>query len=184
MNAASGSKLVMVGVDGSVSTDNAMAWAVEHARTVGAEIVAVHVLTYNEEFNRDISVAHTVAFYRQTSWRRLLRDQLENEWTKPARDAGIPTRSRLVEANTTSEGLLRAAEIESPDLIVVGTHSHPSLADRLLHSTIYRVLHTAEQPVVVIPLTRSQRSRPPESEATKDVVPNDEEQLADKGARR
>ena len=43
------------------------------------------------------------------------------------------------------------ADDEDADLIVIGTHGHGSIRDRLLGSISYRVAHLARQPVTIIP---------------------------------
>jgi nucleotide-binding universal stress UspA family protein len=104
------------------------------------------VLTYSAEFNRDATVGTVVP------WRRRLRHELQHAWTAPAREAGVPIRTRLVEAQTTASGLVAAADAAGAGLIVLGSHSHGGLADRMLRATTYHVTHRAHQPVVVVPL--------------------------------
>ena len=49
-------RLVLVGVDGSEGSRHAVEWAARLAAVTGSEVLAVHVLTYNRELLRDISV--------------------------------------------------------------------------------------------------------------------------------
>jgi nucleotide-binding universal stress UspA family protein len=140
----SAAKVIVVGVDGSAGAGRALQWAVDQARATGADLVAVHVLTYSAEFNRDASIGVVVP------WRQRLRHHLA-DWTAPARASGVAVRTRLVEADTTAGGLVDAADAEGADLIVLGSHSHGGLADRILRATTYHVTHQAHQPVVVVP---------------------------------
>jgi nucleotide-binding universal stress UspA family protein len=66
---------IVTGVDGSPGGARAVRWAAARSLEVGGELVAVHVLTYNREFNRDIGL-ETV-----TTWRRDLSKNLEGAWT-------------------------------------------------------------------------------------------------------
>ena len=50
-----------------------------------------------------------------------------------------------------ANAILQAADDEDADLIVLGTHGHGGLGDRLLGSVSYRVTHLAQQPVTIVP---------------------------------
>src|SRR5262249_61652930 len=79
-----------------------------------------------------------------------LRRHFEEYWCRPLRDAGVPYRSYAVE-ESAAHALVRLAEREHADLIVLGAHGHGGFADRLLGSTSYSVSHAAPCPVVIIP---------------------------------
>jgi nucleotide-binding universal stress UspA family protein len=136
---------ILVGVDGSEAGARALAWAAARAREAGADVVAVHVLTFSEQFRRDIS------FETMTTWRRERREQLDGEWTEPARGGGVRVSTSLAEADSPAGGLLDSAARLDADLIVLGVHSRGGLADRLLGATTYEVAHRARIPVVIIP---------------------------------
>lgn len=138
-------RTILVGTNGSPGAQRALAWAVARSLESGAGIVAVHVLTYSREFTADIS-ASTI-----TTWRRDLEKDLAGSWTEAARAAGVEVRTHVVEDETPAAGVLAAAARYHADLIVLGTHGHGNLADRLLGATTYAVTHRAHTPVVVIP---------------------------------
>jgi nucleotide-binding universal stress UspA family protein len=137
---------VVAGVDGSASGARALRWAATRSLEVNGEVVAVHVLTFNREFSRDLSL-HTV-----TTWRRALDKELTGAWTEPARTVGARVRTVLVEDDTVAAGLLRTAGAVNADLIVLGAHSRGGFTDRLLGTTTYVVTHRARTPVVIIPV--------------------------------
>jgi nucleotide-binding universal stress UspA family protein len=138
-------RTIVVGMDDSAGARRALAWAVCRSRETGARLLAVHVLTYSHEFATDLSLA------TMTNWRRQLEHDLATVWTRPAAAAGVPLQTRIVEDETTAAGLVRTAEREGAELIVLGTHGPGTLADRLLGATTYVVTHRARTPVVVIP---------------------------------
>lgn len=139
-------EVILVGLDGSPTSTKAFGWAVSHSVASGAEVLAVHVVTYSHELAADLPPTG------MTDWRRAVAADLEGAWTAAARDAGANVRTLLVEADSTAAGLLDAAHAHGATLVVLGAHGHGNLADRLLGSTTYRVTHRARTPVVVVPL--------------------------------
>jgi nucleotide-binding universal stress UspA family protein len=138
-------RTIVVGIDGSAMAQRALIWAAEQAVRADAELVALHVLTYDHELASDSSVS------AMTNWRRRLRADVAGPWTERARAAGAKVRTVVVEDDSTAGGLLRAADKEHADLIVLGAHGRGRLADRLLGATTYVVTHRARTPVVIIP---------------------------------
>jgi nucleotide-binding universal stress UspA family protein len=107
--------------------------------------VAVHVLRYDDELFSDLPPTG------MTNWRRRVAKDLDGPWTEPARAAGVPVRTELVEDSSTAGGILATAERCGASLVVVGVHGHGNLADRILGATTYRIAHRATVPVVVVP---------------------------------
>lgn len=140
-------QVILVGTDGSVGATRALEWVAGLAGTSDASVLAVHVLTYNQEFVRDLS-ADTM-----TNWRRKLERELKTSWVAPLVDLRVPHRCVLVEDESPAAGLIHAADREQCDLIVVGATGHSSWSSRLLGSTSYSLTHHALQPVVVVPAT-------------------------------
>jgi len=146
--------LMVVGVDGSDAARRALEWAAALAAATDAEVVAVHVLTYDREFERDLTID------TMRNWRRELNRDLKGLWTEPLRSALVRFRSVLVEASSPTEGLLDVAHQEQADLIVVGARGHGSLAGRVMGGVSYRLAHRATQPVVVVPPLWSRSDTP------------------------
>lgn len=138
-------RLLLVGVDGSVGSRRAAGWAARAARDAHAEVLAVHVLTYNRELLRDVTPD------TMRTWRLDLQRQLETEWVEPFATAGVEHSCRLVESDSPATGLLETAAREHADLLIVGANGHGGFADRVLGGVSYRVAHRASQPVVVVP---------------------------------
>jgi nucleotide-binding universal stress UspA family protein len=138
-------RTIVAGVDGSPGGKRALRWAASRGAEVDGHVVAVHVLTFNREFLRDLSL-DTI-----TTWRRTLADQLAGPWSAPARALGAEVRTTLVEDETVAAGLLKVAGDAHADVIVLGAHGRGGLVDRLLGATTYTVAHRAHTPVVIIP---------------------------------
>jgi nucleotide-binding universal stress UspA family protein len=137
--------LFVVGVDGSVGSRRALAWSADLAEATEATILAVHVLTYNREFFRDLTLDTIRA------WRRELEADLRTHWVEPLISRGIQHRCVIVEANSPAEGLLAVSDREGAGLLIVGAKGHGGIADRVLGGVSHRVAHLARQPVVVVP---------------------------------
>lgn len=140
-------QVIVVGTDGSDGARRAMEWVARLAQASHASIRAIHVLTYNREFARDISLD------TMTTWRRELDRELRTSWAAPLVDHDVPHRCVLVEDESPAAGLIHAADREQADLIVVGATGHSSFASRVLGSTSYSLTHHARRPVVVVPAT-------------------------------
>jgi len=138
-------RTILVGMDKSAGAQRALAWAARRSLEAGAELVAVHVLTYSHEFAADLSPA-TV-----TTWRRDLERDLAGPWTDTARKIGARVHTLVVEDETPATGILATARRVRADLVVLGTHGRGGLADRLLGAVTYTVTHRASTPVVIIP---------------------------------
>jgi nucleotide-binding universal stress UspA family protein len=136
---------LLVGVDGSADAERAVRWAARLAASTGAEVVVVHVLTFDRELLRDITPD------TMTTWRRDLRQDLESAWVATLVKRGTRHRCRLVEAESAAAGILDVAEREEVDVIVIGPRRHNAIADRLHGSTGARLLHRSVRPVVMIP---------------------------------
>lgn len=145
MTTAAPLHVIVVGMNASPGAQRALAWAAARSCETGAQLIALHVLTYSREFTTDFSFA-TV-----TTWRRKLERDLNGPWTQPARTAGATVHPAIIEHETPATGILTVAAQRHADLIVLGTHGHGNLADRLLGATTYTVTHRAHTPVVVIP---------------------------------
>jgi nucleotide-binding universal stress UspA family protein len=138
-------RLIVVGVDGSDGSRRALEWVARAAPASGGRVLAVHVLTFNHELLRDLTLD------TMRTWRRDLEMDLRTRWVMPLIERGVDHRGLLVEADSRADGLLQTAYREGGDLLVVGAKGHGGLADRVLGGVSYRVTQHARLPVVVVP---------------------------------
>ncbi len=140
-------RTMVVGIDGSEGATAALAWAIEHAPLLDAEVVVVHSM--------DVSLAMpppTVAappFVIDDQLRAGMRDAL-HEWCAPLRTAGVPYRAELYEGSPVG-AITRIATETRADLIVVGRRGHGGFAELLLGSVAHSLAHHAAIPVVIVP---------------------------------
>jgi nucleotide-binding universal stress UspA family protein len=143
-----GSRIV-VGVDGSATSREALRWAVELGGALDAEVVAVHALGLVERWHDPDASAR--------SWRSTLCNLVELTWCAPLVRAPGAHRVEVRDGHPV-DVLLAAAARERATLLVVGSRgvgANPALA---LGSTSLRVLQAACVPVLVVPERRKPSS--------------------------
>jgi manganese transport protein len=115
--------------------------AAELARTHGAELVAVHVV---EGLGADYYGAAT-----DNQESRADRTRMET-LVEHLRQEGLQAEGMLGYGNPAEE-LVRMAEEQHFDLLVLGTHGHRFLADLALGQTVAPLLHRLAIPILVVP---------------------------------
>lgn len=138
---------IVVGIDGSDGSADALRWAIELAAGVDAEVVAVHA----HELPRYVPHATGTPFVPELeNWERLAQQEFELRWCAPLAAAGV--RHRMVfQVGTPGEVLLGVAERVAADLIVTGRRGRSELLELLAGSVSQRMVHRAHCPVVVVP---------------------------------
>jgi nucleotide-binding universal stress UspA family protein len=133
---------IVVGVDGSTTSREALRWAVGLGEVLGAEVVAIHALGLLDRWHDPDASAR--------SWRRTLCELVERTWCVPL--ARSPGAHRVeVQDGDPVEVLLAAADSEHADLLVVGSRGVGDRPELALGSTSLRVLQAARVPVLVVP---------------------------------
>lgn len=138
-------QIIVVGLDGSPGSSEALEWTAKLAHSTGARVIAAHVLTYDRELLRDLTPD------TMRSWRRELESELRTKWVEPLKTAGVEYDCKFFEADSPAEGLLHLADGAEAALLVVGSRGRGGLVGRLLGSTSYKLAHHAHHPVVVVP---------------------------------
>ena len=134
---------IVVGVDGSQSSREALQWAVDEARRRNASVEAVYawhepfVAGYDYLGERDIGGI-------EEKERQILDAAIADV------DAtGIPPIERSIVAGGAAGALVEAAK--GADLLVVGSRGRGGFSGLLLGSVSQQVAHHASCPVVIIP---------------------------------
>ena len=151
------SKAIVVGVDGSDASTEALRWAADEARLRFAPLVAVHAWSFVAA--QPIGDPGMLAMPAGD-----LAGQLdaENEAARGAldaivaealgTDAGVEVEKRLVEGDA-GDALVAASA--SAELLVVGSHGRSGFKAALLGSVSRHVVSHAACPVVVVKATES-----------------------------
>ncbi len=132
---------IVVGIDGSATSDAAVVWAADEADRHRVDLVLVHGWSY----------AYAPVDARATQARDLTEVDADCTLTRSvelARErSGATVTGQLVESSPV-DALLET--IKDGDLLVLGSHGHGGLRTRLLGSTVNSVLDAAAVPVVVV----------------------------------
>jgi nucleotide-binding universal stress UspA family protein len=133
---------ILVGVDGSTTSQEALRWAIGLGEALGGEVVAIHALGLLDRWRDPDASAR--------SWRRTLCTLVERTWCASlARSRG---RHRVeVRDGDPVDVLLAAVEDEHADLLVVGSRGVGGRPELALGSTSLHVLRAARVPVLVVP---------------------------------
>jgi nucleotide-binding universal stress UspA family protein len=147
MSETSGSKGIVVGVDGSDQSRAALEWAIEEARLRGSALRVVYVFPALRGWNTPISPAYYEQF--ESDAKAMLTEFLGGV---PALD-DLPDVSRLVVGGNAATVLVDLSG--DADLLVVGSRGRGGFSSLVLGSVSTQSVHHARCPVVVVPAPES-----------------------------
>ena len=147
---------LLVGVDFSLASRDALDVAIRLARDLGARRGLVLVHAYPGE--QQLYLAGWSELARHAEW-PYDQESLES-WAAPRLVAGVKMDARVIDGPPET-ALVAAAESTRCDWIVVGVQGRTALADLLIGRTADRVLKLADRPVLAVPSTAT-----PSGEAT------------------
>ncbi len=143
-----GSGRIVVGIDGSAASRDALGWALAEARRRGAVVEAVHVWHYPVWTLTPTMGAPTFAHADLEAEARAVLDEGVDEVTAGADPADLPTIERVALEGSAAEVLVnRAADA---DLLVVGHRGHGGFTGLLLGSVASQCTIHSPVPVVVV----------------------------------
>lgn len=134
---------ILVALDHSPADDALLAHVGELARLTGAELVLVHVSTgWVAQWGEQLNLAHSEEMKEDQAYVEATATRLRADGfvVHPMPAGGDPARE-----------ILKRARSENCDLIAFSTHGHRFLGDLFLGSTIERVRHESNWPVLIVP---------------------------------
>ena len=141
-------KHILVPVDGSPTSMQAVAKAAGLAKAFGSALTAIYVIDPYPFTGVGTDFAYGQAQYLEAATAEA------NEAIKAAREqleaAGLKVQTRVVEAHTAWRGILETATAIDADLVVMGSHGRRGLEKLVLGSVAQRVLAHATLPVLVV----------------------------------
>lgn len=152
--------------DFSECAEQARALAVRLAKSLGAELVLLHVAVEAPLYREGLTGMREVrrVFEAQREWAQ----QTLEERAAEIRGAGVATVVRLA-VGAPHDEIVAAAQDEGADLIVIGTHGRGGLERFFLGSVTDRVIRTAPCPVLTVRETKSPGGPPGAKEAKGDT---------------
>jgi nucleotide-binding universal stress UspA family protein/quercetin dioxygenase-like cupin family protein len=142
---------VVVGVDGSAGSNQALRWAVAEAHVRKTQLQAIHALKldYLVEAADDSSEAERTEHAGHLSEiQRAAQDLLERAIDEIAKDAdGVEIERKVVEGDAA---YVLVNAVGRDDLLVVGSRGHGGFTGLLLGSVSQQCAHHAPCPVVIV----------------------------------
>lgn len=136
---------IVVGLDGSIVSERALAWAEDEARRTGRHLLLVHAWHWSTD-----ALAAPMTLVGTPDALRAGQAILDRAVAK-AHKNGVSARGKLLEGSPSSV-LVHAADGAS--MLVVGSHGHGKLANVFLGSVSRACIAQATCPVVVMPAER------------------------------
>ena len=133
---------IVVGVDGSLTSELALRWAVEQARRTGQTVSAVAVWNFPTNYGVDY-------LDDRVDWAEDARTALRTAVAHVLAGAESPRVEQHVRQGHPARVLLDAAA--DADLLVVGSRGHGGFAGMLLGSVSQHLAAHAPCPVLVVP---------------------------------
>jgi nucleotide-binding universal stress UspA family protein len=134
---------IVVGTDGSKSSEAALSEAFDLAKRLGAQVLVVAVAAH-------VSGLLSGSVYQGRFSEHLdrARDGLDAARTM-AEEAGVEAEFEVFEGDAAEE-IAMIAESRDADLVVVGTRGHGGITGSLLGSVSADVIRRSKRPVVVV----------------------------------
>lgn len=133
---------IVVGYDGSDSSQAALGQAVELAKSLGDEVVLVFGYSPPGVWGGEIA-EHEEAIEE-------FGQKLMDEAKRQVKTGGVEVAYELV-PKRGAEAVLGVARQREARMIVVGSSGETPLKGAILGSTPYKLLHQTERPVLVVP---------------------------------
>ena len=141
-------KHILVPVDGSETSLQAVSKAAELAKAFNSEVTAVYVLDPYPFTGVGADFAYGQAQYLSAATAEA--NKALEDVTERMKDTGVTVKTLVGEGHAIHEGIVRVGENVGADLIVMGSHGRRGLEKLELGSVAQRVLQTAKVPVLVV----------------------------------
>jgi nucleotide-binding universal stress UspA family protein len=140
-------KIILSPIDFSDSSLEALDVARDVATRYGASLILVHVVPVIPKLPSDVSIFHEGDYERG-----LIGDAEQRlaELAAKLKEQGVTARTSVGLANDAAMEILRTAEHEHADLIVIATHGMTGWRRLAFGSVTDKVVRTAECPVLVL----------------------------------
>ena len=138
---------IVVGVDGSASSEQALRWALRQAELTGATVEAVIAWHFHYLSSSHV-VLPTDVLAPSTDFRKIAERVLADTVSRATGgDLHAPVTQEVLEGDAAA---VLVRESAGADLLVVGSRGHGGFAEALLGSVGQHCVHHAACPVVII----------------------------------
>jgi len=150
-------KKILIATDGSAHVKKAVTYAIELAKLYGAELHAVYVMDISADYTRSLYTDRSAGGLKRTLRKEdhcadIFRKEGETA-TKHIEDMakieGLDIKKWITEGHPAEE-ILKLAEEQSIDLIVMGTLGRSGIEKFLLGSVADKVIRNSRIPVLAV----------------------------------
>lgn len=143
-------KKILFATDGSAASDHAAVVAINLARSLSAQLTAVYVVDPYPYIG--VGEMNPLGFqaYMGAAQEHSIQAFAHVADLAKAEGIAVPFETMLVEDVVAYKGIVQAAETQSADLIIVGSHGRNGLQKLFLGGTANKVSSHATQPVLIV----------------------------------
>ena len=146
--AVRGIEKIVVGVDGSGQSAEALDWATRMAQGMGSEVIAVFAIDIPVWFvGSDVTIPPPQF---DPEWRKGMQKAFEERWCKPLKDAGVKFRT-IMEDGRPASLINDIADRLNADVIVLGRRGRGGVAELVLGSVSHELVLQSKRAVLLIP---------------------------------
>jgi nucleotide-binding universal stress UspA family protein len=139
---------ILVPVDGSETSYKAVSQAAALAHAFNAKVTIVQILTLDPYIAAEYITAQQTNDLIERARNSILKD-LDDAKNKFA-EYGITADTALLEGQNISAEIIKAANAQGADLIVIGSHGRTGIKKLFLGSVAQSILGEAEIPVLIV----------------------------------
>jgi len=139
---------LLVPLDGSPFGDKALEYALSLAKNYNAKITLLHVTSHQWEGEMTAEVPQTEKLLEQTET-KYSQANLKAQKDKLTAD-GYKVEALIMKGEPISDVILKAAESEKVDTIIMSTHGHTGWRRHLFGNVAEKVISHAQVPVLMI----------------------------------
>lgn len=141
-------KHLLVPIDGSPTSQLAVAKAIGLAKAFGSEVTAIYVVDPYPFTGVGEGFAYGQGQYLMAA--KAAATEALSEARKAMEAAGVNIKTATVESHSAWRGILDAADAGGADLIVIGSHGRSGIEKLVLGSVAQRVVSHTRLPVLLV----------------------------------
>lgn len=144
---------ILIATDGSKAAEKAVDFGVQIAGLSGAKVYAVYVIDTTPYYSIPLDEVWSKEVYEQLE---TMGNEITSDVEKAAKAAGLEAES-LVLKGDPAERIIKFAEEQSVDMIVVGSHGIGEFERLVIGSVSEKVVRHAKVPVLVVREQKEQK---------------------------
>jgi len=156
-------KLIMVPLDFSTASQNALEVATRMASHVGATLLLVHIAPAIADLPANVSI------FKEGEYNKELHEEAAKRLSEIAASLGakkLNVRTQVGTANDVGMELVRLSEQDGVDMIIIATHGMTGWREVAFGSVAKVVVERAMCPVLVLRVKAENKGTEPESRAS------------------